>query len=1232
MLRTTAGQYLINDALPEDLRDYNRVLDKKGIQTLYKRLAKEYADEYPKVSKRLADLGREASTESGGYSVGLKHFKKSEAGRRHEKEIREEVYKLLNDRSMSGDKLRDAIILATGKHQKQQIDDVYQEALAAKNPLAIQALSGSRGNQMNLSSLLGSDLLYNDHHDDVIPLPVLRSYSQGLSPIEYLAGTYGARKGVMATKFATQQAGFLSKQLNQIAHRLMVVAPDSEDDPYAGQRGMPVDTDDLDNSGALLAQDTGGYKRNTALTPKILKDLSRRGIGRLLVRSPTVGGTPEGGLYANDVGIRDDGLLPGRGTQIGLQSAQALSEPINQGQLNAKHVGGVANQDRAVSGFEAINQQVQIPKGFKGGAAHAEADGLVQRIEPAPAGGMFVSIGNKQHYVGLDDNGKQYELKVKRGDRVEAGDMISEGIPHWGTIAKHKGLGEGRRYFVNAFVDAMRSAGIKAHRRNAEVIARGLVNHVRLTDELGDGVPDDVVPYSMIEQTYEPREGFITTDPQRAMGKYLERPVLHHTIGTKIRQSMLKDFQQFGITNLDVHDDPPPFEPEPIRGMANLQHDHDWMVKMYGSNLKGSLLDSVHRGGTSDELGTSFVPGLARAVDFGRQGLVRPPEPGTKPQEPQDMAEKKMGPQTLDLKALAPPKRFGIGTAPPPAFKAANYEKTAADLIEAARRELGFDKQAMGPLDPTGSSGPHGSSATQQTPKQPQTSAPTAFRRPSAPPKPKTPTGPTWGSSQAAPSPQPQAPAASYDPSGQINYMQNAAQRSGMEPVRQNQYAPPPQPQSADPWAYVSQQAGYQPPQQPQYAQPEQGMSPPSWEGKPESELTQSEMVQRWMAQGGDDPSQGILSPLDPQQAGLPQEQPAPGLFSGIDWLGVGRRMPQYSSNAGTMLGAAADPIGTGIGYGAQKTIGGTYRGAQALGRVAGNTNILQKAAPTAANWLSGLGKARTGAQVAGEISPMLQAAPTATNAFTKTFPTAAAGLSRLASGRTAAQVAGVGGKAGGKLLAPLGGLMNVAWAPLEAGGKALTGDTEGAKKMFWDKDYQRSLGDTSKSYFSRSWDAADPRMFYNNALGLADASTPQGMLEVGNGTLQTGLNAIGMDATSRENRALKTEEGRKRITAQIRAKGDQIHNQELKDAIGRGHAQLQDGRPMPTQDWKSYWLERNPGANDTDAERAFLEATFRFQGHHDMQTPDGSYLDYNRPKSPDEMWESFLNRPDAQL
>lgn len=1023
-LSTTVGQLLVNDVLPEDMRDYSRTLDKKALTDLLSEVAKRYPDRYREISHGLARVGRTVAYATGGFSFGLKHLRTSPAALAVRQKLQKELEAIADDDKLTDEQRARKILLAVGRASDGLQAKIYEESLAEGNPLAKQILSGARGNPGNLASLRGADFLYTDHRGKVLPLPVLHSYSEGLSPAEYWAGTYGARKGTMDTKFcifskelvlmadytekaiedvrrgdwvmgsdrrgnllpvrvvevwnngerpcyryrfrkgscrdessfrelvateehrvlaqiragqpgatyakhstyeptplplgkaacrkdptknwfvawpargergcldradeprallaglmlgdgcmapstrgqyglscadpqllddvegylaqfnlalrrrcqadsqylyglvsiepekrrtevvngknsfvpghhnqtkswlkytlgeklahektmpddvwtwndrsladflggifatdggvearkdgcsitltmtscevvtqvqrllelrlgiwtsslrripkeqldnakhdqyevtishpecvrrfaeritlvgckrqelaqalancstkpqqseygfkihskeflgsrpvydlevdhpdhlyclangiivhnSTQDAGYLSKQLNQIAHRAVVVDLDGDGEPDT-LRGYPVDTTDPDNEGALLAAPAGGYARNTVLTPKILSDLRQQKVGRILVRSPLVGGTPDGGVYARDVGVREFGRLPVAGENVGLTAAQALSEPLSQAQLSSKHNGGVASSsaNRATGGFQLINQLIQTPKTFKGGAAHATLDGTVEHITDAPAGGKFVQINGNQHYVAPD-----FELRVKRGDKVEAGDVISEGIPNPSVIVRYKGIGEGRRYFVNAFRQAFRDAGIKGHRRNMELLAKGLINHVRLTDEIGDYAPDDIVPYSAIEANYQPRQGFKAAAPAASLNQYLEKPYLHYSIGTKVRPSMLKDFQEFGINEVVTHPDPPPFEPEMIRGMANMQHDPDWITRMLGSGQKSSLLDAVHRGAYSDETGTSFVPSLAKTINFGQSGKVQTPKP-----------------------------------------------------------------------------------------------------------------------------------------------------------------------------------------------------------------------------------------------------------------------------------------------------------------------------------------------------------------------------------------------------------------------------------------------------------------------------------------------------------------------------------------------------------------------------------------------------------------------------
>jgi DNA-directed RNA polymerase subunit beta' len=631
VLKTTLGQILVNDALPEDMRDYERVLDKKNMGSLATRLAEKYPDKYREVMKKIHDVSRDAAYSTGGLSMGLQDIRPTFAGQQAHIKVKKQMRQILADTGLSDDERRLRILKLAAETQKQLVEDVYTEAKGADNPLVHQVIGGSGGNKFSLNSIIGADLQYVDHKDEPIPLPVTHSYSGGLTPAEYFAASFGTRKGVIDVKTATADAGFYGKQLTQMAHRLLVTADDDEDEARLAashNRGMPSDVDDPDNEGALLARPIGAYKRNTVLTPKILRDLKESGVKDILVRSPVVGGPEDGGVYAKDVGYREKGRMAPIGDYVGIAAAQAIAEPVSQSQLSSKHSGGVGGA-KSISGFKAINALVQVPKAYPDGATHTQKDGQVQEIRPAAQGGFYVQIGGEDHYVPADR-----EVSVKKGDTLEAGDVLSDGMPNPAEIVKHKGVGEGRRYFVQAMRNVLGNSGVNAHRRNIELVARGLINHVRMTDEYGDYSPDEVIPYSIIERSWKPRPGSVSGAPTTLSGHYLEEPVLHYSVGTRITKSVSDNMKKYGINNIQAHKEAPPFAPEMVRGMANISNDQDWMTRMLGSYQERGFLNSVHRGLSSNEAGSSYVPALARGENFGVSNVTKGWKPEIKPPAP----------------------------------------------------------------------------------------------------------------------------------------------------------------------------------------------------------------------------------------------------------------------------------------------------------------------------------------------------------------------------------------------------------------------------------------------------------------------------------------------------------------------------------------------------------------------------------------------------------------------
>jgi DNA-directed RNA polymerase subunit beta' len=432
-----------------------------------------------------------------------------------------------------------------------------------------------------------------------------------LSPAEYFASSYGTRKGLVATKLATADSGFFGKQLATAASDLVITEPDC-----GTSRGVQASTDDNDYVGTALAKDVGGYPAGTIVSPSILKEFRKTGVGSIPVRSASTCQAHSGGLCAKCAGIRERNRMPALMDNIGLAAASAVSEPLSQSQLATKHSAGVAGSTQnLVGGFKLINQLAQVPEVFQDKATVSEVDGPVTKVVDAPQGGKFVYVGQEEHYIPAEKN-----LKVRVGDQLEAGDVLSEGIVNPADVVRHKGIGEGRAYFVKTMQDAFSSSGIKTSKRNLEVLSRALINHVKISgDGAGDYLPDDIVNYSDFERSYQPREGAKEMDPREAQGHYLEKPVLHYSIGTRITPRVAKTLQDAQEIKVLTHPSPPVFEPQMVRLMEAGSSGKDWMAKMQGTGLKKNLMAEVQSGeAESDIHGLNPIPGIAKGTEFGK--------------------------------------------------------------------------------------------------------------------------------------------------------------------------------------------------------------------------------------------------------------------------------------------------------------------------------------------------------------------------------------------------------------------------------------------------------------------------------------------------------------------------------------------------------------------------------------------------------------------------------------
>ena len=614
---TTVGQVLVNDSLPPRFRDYGRVMDSNGIEQLLQQVAREAPGEYAAVTKRLMDIGNSAAFDTGTT------IRMSDLRPAYDKRPLLQALDIAEDRIRADKTLTDAqksemIEKLYDKANSKIMEETYNAELARKNQLALQVASKARGNKVQLAAFISTPGTYSDPSGKMVPMFIRHSYAEGLTPAEYWAGSFGARTGVVSTKTATAKGGAFGKLLSASAIAQVVTEDDCETDA-----GLPVKVDDDDNIGAVLARPAGGYEAGTVITKQVLSDLRKdKRHDEIVVRSPVTCGCKDG-VCSKCAGIRETGGFPPIGYNLGTNAASAFAERITQGALNVKHSGKKSSGKGKFQGFEMFTSLAKVPKVFPDRATISPTDGTVTKIEDAAQGGKYIIVTDKNGKESKSYVAPGYDIEVKVGDELEAGDQMSDGVIDPSELVKYKGIGEGRRYWANRFTQAIRDSGMKANRRNAEVLARTVMNTVRLEneDEAGGGLPGDVLTYTTWSYGFKPRKSSSIVAPTVAsIGKYLEQPVLHYTIGTKITPSVIKTLKKFKVGQMMVNDTHPEVTPFMERIEDSNAEKKDWMARLGTTYLKSRLQEDVARGAESHLHSTEPYPGIAKGVEFGDWG------------------------------------------------------------------------------------------------------------------------------------------------------------------------------------------------------------------------------------------------------------------------------------------------------------------------------------------------------------------------------------------------------------------------------------------------------------------------------------------------------------------------------------------------------------------------------------------------------------------------------------
>jgi len=284
---------------------------------------------------------------------------------------------------------------------------------------------------------------------------------------------------------------------------------------------------------------------------------------------------------------------------------------------NSKHGSGVGGKkvvdpdgEDQPTGFPAIERMFIAQQNFPGGAVLATVDGTVGAIRPAAQGGNYITVGTQTIYAAPERT-----FVVKPGDKVEAGDALTNGVPNPDEVVRYKGLGEGRRYYLNKLGEVFKKAGFGVHRANLETFSRAALNKVRVTDPDGyrSFLPGDVLDYSEVAASYQPRDNAVTGPASKAIGSYLEKPALYYTIGTRVTPAVARTLDKYGFSEVTTSPDPPPFESEFMRPTEALQNDRHWLPRLTGERLRDSLFSAARKGVTDEYDSPSYVDKIVAA-------------------------------------------------------------------------------------------------------------------------------------------------------------------------------------------------------------------------------------------------------------------------------------------------------------------------------------------------------------------------------------------------------------------------------------------------------------------------------------------------------------------------------------------------------------------------------------------------------------------------------------------
>nr|YP_007890545.1 RNA polymerase subunit beta' [Histiona aroides]AGH24039.1 RNA polymerase subunit beta' [Histiona aroides] len=363
---TTPGRALIYQMLFDytnavDINVVNKILDKKEITNLIKYvIACVGSRKASLVLDQLMALGFYYAYKAGislhKNDINVPNLKQLFVERAQAKV--DDYQKQYIRGAMSGDEKSKRLLNEWSKCSSMLTNQIFRDILhtvpSYKSSIYMLIHSGARGSMVQMRQLCGIRGLMIKPSGDILEIPIVSNFKEGLSVVDYFNSTHGARKGVIDTSLKTAISGYLTRKLFYASKDIFIVEEDCQTkkgilfgnhkyiNSYSGPRGYYKNIVGRYLCRNIIDAETGAVilQKNQLISESLINTLDKYKVEHVAVRSAITCET-RNGICRKCYGIgTDSSQLVSIGESIGIVAAQSIGEPGTQLTMRTFHLGG----------------------------------------------------------------------------------------------------------------------------------------------------------------------------------------------------------------------------------------------------------------------------------------------------------------------------------------------------------------------------------------------------------------------------------------------------------------------------------------------------------------------------------------------------------------------------------------------------------------------------------------------------------------------------------------------------------------------------------------------------------------------------------------------------------------------------------------------------------------------------------------------------------------------------